>query len=66
MPLAIAAALFRRVARLKVRLETAEAAEVDTAFLERVAGDLGLLSDLIGRRYLMAGPAAPTDGGGPE
>jgi hypothetical protein len=24
------------------------------------------LSDLIGRRYLMAGPAAPTDGGGPE
>ncbi len=58
--------LFRRVARLRVRLETAEAAEVDTAFLERVAGDLGLLSDLIGRRYLMAGPVAPTDAGGPE
>ena len=49
--------LQRRIARLKVRLETADATEVDPAFLTRIVGDLGLFSDLLTRRYLMAAPA---------
>ena len=54
--------MFRRTARLKVRLETADAEEVDAAFLKRVAGDLSLVSDLLTQRYLMAGPVR-TDAG---
>ncbi|MBO0661305.1 circularly permuted type 2 ATP-grasp protein [Jiella sp. CQZ9-1] len=52
--------LLRRLARLKVRLQTADAGEVDTAFVGRVASDLGLISDLVTRRYLLSSPQADT------
>ena len=58
--------LQRRIARLKVRLETADAIEVDTAFLTRIVGDLGLFSDLLTRRYLMAAPTATQHAAVPE
>ncbi len=58
--------LQRRIARLKVRLETADAIEVDTAFLNRIVGDLGLFSELLTRRYLMAAPAEIQQAAVPE
>ena len=58
--------MFRRTARLKVRLETADADEIDAAFLKRVAGDLSLVSDLLTERYLMAGPSRTDAGTGSE
>ena len=58
--------LHRRIARLKVRLETADAIEVDPAFLNRIVGDLGLFSELLTRRYLMAAPAEIQQAAVPE
>ncbi|SKA30484.1 circularly permuted type 2 ATP-grasp protein [Consotaella salsifontis] len=43
--------LIRRTARLAVRLETAEPAEVDEAFLNRASADFSAISDLLLRRY---------------
>ncbi|WP_156381923.1 MULTISPECIES: circularly permuted type 2 ATP-grasp protein [unclassified Aureimonas] len=48
--------LSRRIARLQVRLVTAGPVEVDQAFLDRIARDLGEISDLLGQRYFAAGP----------
>ncbi|MEX6508083.1 circularly permuted type 2 ATP-grasp protein [Jiella sp. M17.18] len=48
--------LFRRLARLRVRLQTAEAQEVAPAFLTRIGGDLADISDLFTRRYLLSSP----------
>ena len=48
--------LSRRVARLQVRLATAGPVEVDQAFLDRIASDLGEISDLLTQRYFAAGP----------
>ncbi|MEH6717635.1 MAG: circularly permuted type 2 ATP-grasp protein [Aurantimonas endophytica] len=56
----------RRIARLKVRLQTADATEVDTAFLDRVEADLGLISDLLTERYLLSSPGARPDRAAPE
>lgn len=47
----------RRIARLKVRIETGNAAEVTDAFLDRIAGDVSDMSDLLTQRYFVAGPA---------
>ena len=58
--------LHRRIARLKVRLETADAIEVDPAFLDRIVGDLGLFSELLTRRYLMAAPTEIQQAAVPE
>ncbi|MBP0617202.1 circularly permuted type 2 ATP-grasp protein [Jiella sp. KSK16Y-1] len=59
--------LQRRLARLKVRLQTADGTEVDTAFLDRVVDDLALISDLITQRYLLSSPRAAAEwSGGPE
>lgn len=59
--------LFRRLARLKVRLQTADAVEVDSAFLDRIVGDLALISDLLTQRYLLSSPRAAAEwSGGPE
>ncbi|MCQ0989257.1 circularly permuted type 2 ATP-grasp protein [Jiella marina] len=59
--------LLRRLARLKVRLQTADAVEVDPAFLERVVGDLGLISNLLTSRYLLSSPPGAKEwSGGPE
>nr|WP_255699960.1 circularly permuted type 2 ATP-grasp protein [Jiella avicenniae] len=59
--------LLRRLARLKVRLQTADAGEVDTAFLDRIVGDLALISDLLTQRYLLSSPRAAAEwSGGPE
>lgn len=58
--------LARRIARLKVRLHTADATEIDTAFLDRVEGDLGLISDLLTERYLLSSPGAQPDLAAPE
>ena len=59
--------LLRRLARLKVRLQTADAGEVDTAFLERIVGDLALISDLLTKRYLLSSPRTAAEwSGGPE
>jgi uncharacterized circularly permuted ATP-grasp superfamily protein/uncharacterized alpha-E superfamily protein len=58
--------LARRIARLKVRLHTAEPAEVDPAFLDRVEGDLGLISDLLTERYLLSSPGARPGTAAPE
>lgn len=59
--------LLRRLARLRVRLQTADALEVDTAFLDRVAADLALISDLLTQRYLLSSPRAAAEwSGGPE
>ncbi|KAA0969085.1 circularly permuted type 2 ATP-grasp protein [Aureimonas fodinaquatilis] len=44
----------RRIARLAVRLRTADAREVDPAFLQRIAGDLADLSELLTERYFTA------------
>ena len=59
--------LLRRLARLKVRLQTADSAEVDTAFLDRVVSDLALISNLLTQRYLLSSPQAAAEwSGGPE
>ncbi|UIJ72327.1 circularly permuted type 2 ATP-grasp protein [Aurantimonas sp. HBX-1] len=58
--------LSRRIARLKVRLQTADASEIDTAFLDRAEGDLGLISDLLTERYLLSSPGARPDRAAPE
>ncbi|MBO0904424.1 circularly permuted type 2 ATP-grasp protein [Jiella sp. MQZ13P-4] len=59
--------LIRRLARLRVRLQTADAVEVDSAFLDRVVGDLSLISDLLTQRYLLSSPRARAEWlGGPE
>ena len=59
--------MFRRLARLKVRLQTADAVEVDSAFLDRIVGDLALISDLLTQRYLLSSPRAAAEwSGGPE
>ncbi|KQT85608.1 hypothetical protein ASG48_07885 [Aurantimonas sp. Leaf443] len=50
--------LSRRAARLQVRVATAEPQEVTTGFLDRIAGDFGLLSTLLTERYLLADPAS--------
>ncbi|KQT47622.1 hypothetical protein ASG43_10115 [Aureimonas sp. Leaf454] len=54
--------LSRRVARLQVRLATAGPVEVDQAFLDRIAGDLGEISDLLTQRYFAAGPDTAVSG----
>ncbi len=41
----------RRTARLQVRLTTGDAAEATGAFLNRIADDLGDISDLLSQRY---------------
>jgi uncharacterized circularly permuted ATP-grasp superfamily protein/uncharacterized alpha-E superfamily protein len=46
----------RRISRLQVRVATAGAAEVTTAFLDRIARDFGDLSELLGQRYFAARP----------
>ncbi|WAJ26740.1 circularly permuted type 2 ATP-grasp protein [Antarcticirhabdus aurantiaca] len=50
------APLARRIARLGVRLRTADAAEADAAFLERIAADLADVSDLLTAQYLLGSP----------
>nr|WP_255617855.1 circularly permuted type 2 ATP-grasp protein [Aurantimonas sp. VKM B-3413] len=50
--------VFRRLARLRVRLQTADADEISAAFLTRIADDLGAISDLLTRRYLLSSPKA--------
>ncbi|BDA86258.1 hypothetical protein Sa4125_38000 [Aureimonas sp. SA4125] len=51
----------RRVARLGVRVATGSAAEVTTAFLDRIAGDFSDLSELLGQRYFAARPEEAVD-----
>ena len=51
----------RRVARLQVRLATGDAAEADTAFLTRIATDLGAISDLLSQRYFSSTYAGSGD-----
>lgn len=46
----------RRAARLKVRLETALPAEVNAAWLARIARDLADISDLLTERFFAAEP----------
>lgn len=58
--------LTRRVARLTVRLQTADAAEVDHAFVVRVANDLGDISGLLTARYLLSSPGTAVASGTPE
>ena len=41
----------RRIARLAVRLRTADPREVDAAFLKRVAQDMRDISELLSERY---------------
>ncbi|GLK81626.1 circularly permuted type 2 ATP-grasp protein [Methylopila turkensis] len=48
--------VFRRTARLQVRLATGDADEVTGAFLARVASDCGAISDLLSQRYFAAAP----------
>jgi len=48
----------RRAARLRVRIETAVAAEVDAAWLARIARDLADISDLLTERFFAARPEA--------
>ena len=47
----------RRASRLQVRLATGDASEINAAFLDRVANDLGDISDLLAQRYF--GVATP-------
>ncbi|MER0238988.1 circularly permuted type 2 ATP-grasp protein [Fulvimarina sp. MAC8] len=58
--------LTRRVARLAVRLQTADATELGHAFIVRVANDLGDISRLLTARYLLSSPEAATVSGTPE
>ncbi len=51
----------RRVARLQVRLRTAEPGEVDAAFLRRVARDGYEISDLLAERYFALAPRGVID-----
>ena len=51
----------RRAARLRVRLQTAEASEVTPAFLRRVARDGFDMSDLLSQRYFALAPAGEID-----
>ncbi|WP_427025524.1 circularly permuted type 2 ATP-grasp protein [Aureimonas ureilytica] len=51
----------RRAARLRVRLQTAEAGEVTPAFLRRVARDGFDMSDLLSQRYFALAPAGEID-----
>ncbi|GGE20835.1 hypothetical protein GCM10011390_45160 [Aureimonas endophytica] len=48
--------LSRIARRLQVRLATGAAAEVDTAFLDRIVGDFSDLSDHLTERYFSGGP----------
>ncbi|MFD2238377.1 circularly permuted type 2 ATP-grasp protein [Aureimonas populi] len=55
----------RRLARLCVRLRTAEPAEIDAAFLARVVGDFADISDHLAERYFgLARPMAAPSGEG--
>ncbi|MEN3793214.1 circularly permuted type 2 ATP-grasp protein [Fulvimarina sp. MAC3] len=58
--------LTRRVARLTVRLQTADASEVDHAFVVRIANDLGEISSLLTARYLLSSPGKATVSRTPE
>ncbi|EAU40304.1 hypothetical protein FP2506_03720 [Fulvimarina pelagi HTCC2506] len=58
--------LTRRIARLAVRLQTADASELDHAFVVRVANDLGDISSLLTARYLLSSPGKVTASGSPE
>lgn len=51
----------RRAARLQVRLATGDSAEADSAFLTRIAFDLGDISNLLSKRYFGAGPQHGVD-----
>jgi uncharacterized circularly permuted ATP-grasp superfamily protein/uncharacterized alpha-E superfamily protein len=55
------AAVSRRAARLAVRLTTGDAAEANAKFLNRIADDLGDVSDLLSQRYFTSGPKANAD-----
>lgn len=48
----------RGVARLKVKVETADAGEITPVFLERIASDFAEISDLLTRRYFVATAAS--------
>ncbi|MBB3997344.1 circularly permuted type 2 ATP-grasp protein [Aureimonas pseudogalii] len=56
----------RRTARLLVRLQTADPAEVDAAFLTRIAGDACDISDLLTERYFTVGPQGTIERFGAE
>lgn len=51
----------RRLARLRVRLQTAEPGEVTLAFLRRVAQDGYDISDLLSQRYFALAPRGEAD-----
>ena len=54
----------RRIARLAVRLRTADPREVDAAFLKRVAQDMRDISELLSERYFAPVAAHPSAYGG--
>ncbi|GLK68815.1 circularly permuted type 2 ATP-grasp protein [Hansschlegelia plantiphila] len=51
----------RRAARLAVRLATGDAREANETFLNRIAADLGAVSDLLSQRYFTSGPTPGAD-----
>ncbi len=54
----------RRIARLAVRLRTADPREVDAAFLKRVAQDMRDISELLSERYFAPVETRPSAYGG--
>ncbi|MBB3973110.1 circularly permuted type 2 ATP-grasp protein [Hansschlegelia beijingensis] len=51
----------RRAARLQVRLATGDLTEVNELFLQRVATDLGDISDLLAQQFFSAAPGVQTE-----
>ena len=58
--------LTRRVSRLQVRLQTADAEEATQAFITRIAADLSDISNLLTARYLLSAPDGVREGRAPE
>ncbi|MEE2951146.1 circularly permuted type 2 ATP-grasp protein [Fulvimarina manganoxydans] len=58
--------LTRRVSRLQVRLQTADAEEANQAFITRIAADLSDISNLLTARYLLSAPDGVKEGPAPE
>ncbi|MFJ5489412.1 alpha-E domain-containing protein, partial [Hansschlegelia beijingensis] len=51
----------RRAARLQVRLATGDLTEINELFLQRVAADLGDISDLLAQQFFSAAPGVQTE-----